>query len=766
MFHFNNLNHYEFEELCCDIATKKLGIPVRMFAQGTDGGVDIRDSSSNNEIVIQVKHHKNPSNLYLGLEKELKNVKVLKPKKYYVMTSIPLSSEMRKKIRGLFIEYMEDEDSIIDGIDINKVLQNDLDIVKKNFKLWLYSENIYEIITNKDIYIDSEQIQSELVNLSKLYVKTKHYDTGLKMLLDSHILVITGEPASGKTILSKMLLLYFISQGFKVRHSSSNNIDSIKKTLSMEPLAKEIILLDDVLGQTALDINTSNAANLMHFIRLISSSSNKYLIMNSRITIFNQMKHENQKFEMLMDDHLLSINFMNIKEFSIIEKAKILYNHLLGNLVPRDYIDEIVKEKKYHRIIKHKNYNPRIIQMMTKPSKINQLSPTVYYDKFLNSLDNDELIWNDEFNGFTKQDKLFVLALYSESVVNGHRVVNKNKLGEIFYSFLDAMNVTFLENDFDSCTEKLNTSIIKLVLINEAINFAFANPSFVDYFNRKFIAHQGYQSLALSRLTRIQGLSYFSKNDKNKKFLVNLIMKGELNKLLISETYEEYVLILNIVIKMEIFTIEIKDLLHSAIKTFITDPIRKRNDIIDCLGVEISKIYSDKFVKFYSLEQIDIDTVMLKKILERTNTRNFPQVCNELYEIIKKQAKPFHIFDSLTEQLRKNIRDIVDDFLYGELLSKCSDVVKETYDHETITEDIYRYLDSMLEDYVNDLNEDLFDINEFSYSYDVLEALNNETEYQDALFDKYGSDQQEDRYFEEKENEHINSIFIETIEDE
>lgn len=766
MFHFNNLNHYEFEELCCDIATKKLGIPVRMFAQGTDGGVDIRDSSSNNKIVIQVKHYKTPSNLYYALERELKKVKVLKPEKYYVMTSLPLSSDMRKKIHNLFVEYMEDEDNIIDGTDINKVLQNDLDIVKKNFKLWLYSENILEIITNKDIYIDSEQIQSELAKLSKLYVKTKHYDVGLKMLQDSHILVITGEPASGKTILSKMLLLSFISQGFKVRHSSSNNIDSIKKTLSLEPLSREVILLDDVLGQTALDINTSNAANLMYFIRLVSSSSNKYLIMNSRITIFNQMKHENQKFEMLMDDHLLSINFMNIKEFSVIEKAKILYNHLLENLVPRNYIDEIVKDKKYHRIIKHKNYNPRIIQMMTRPSKITQFSPTVYYDKFLNSLDNDELIWKDEFFSFTKQDKLFVLALYSESVVNGHRIVNKNKLSEIFYSFLDVMAVTFLENDFDSCTEKLNTSIIKLLLINDEINFAFANPSFVDYFNRKFIAHQGYQTLVLSRLTRIQGLSYLSKNDKNKNFLTNLIMKGELKNFLISETYEEYVLILNVVVKMEIFNIEIKDLLHSAINTFITVPIKKRNDTIDSMGVEISKIYSKKCIEFYSLEQIEIDSELLKKILERTNTRNFPLVCNELYEIIKKQAKPVHIFDSLTQQLRKSITIAVDDFLYGELLSKCSDVAKESYDRETITEDIYRYLDSILEDYVNDLNEDLFDINEFTYNYDVLEALYNEREYQEALYDKYGSDHEEDKYYEEKENEHIDSIFIETIEDE
>ena len=54
---FANLNDVEFEYLCKDIMSKKLGVELRRFAQGRDGGVDLTDSLSEKNIVVQVKHY-------------------------------------------------------------------------------------------------------------------------------------------------------------------------------------------------------------------------------------------------------------------------------------------------------------------------------------------------------------------------------------------------------------------------------------------------------------------------------------------------------------------------------------------------------------------------------------------------------------------------------------------------------------------------------------------------------------------------------------
>ena len=40
MFNYKNLSDYEFEKLCCDIMSKKLGVQLRTFAKGKDGGID------------------------------------------------------------------------------------------------------------------------------------------------------------------------------------------------------------------------------------------------------------------------------------------------------------------------------------------------------------------------------------------------------------------------------------------------------------------------------------------------------------------------------------------------------------------------------------------------------------------------------------------------------------------------------------------------------------------------------------------------------
>ena len=40
MLNYANLNDSEFEALCRDIMERKLGVPLRRFGPGKDGGVD------------------------------------------------------------------------------------------------------------------------------------------------------------------------------------------------------------------------------------------------------------------------------------------------------------------------------------------------------------------------------------------------------------------------------------------------------------------------------------------------------------------------------------------------------------------------------------------------------------------------------------------------------------------------------------------------------------------------------------------------------
>lgn len=88
----------------------------------------------------------------------------------------------------------------------------------------------------------------------KLFVETQAYHIANKKLHDNNIVIITGNPGVGKSTLSKMLILYWANQGYTVKYSSSNNLSDLKKSISIHPEVKEIILLDDFIGQHYLNI--------------------------------------------------------------------------------------------------------------------------------------------------------------------------------------------------------------------------------------------------------------------------------------------------------------------------------------------------------------------------------------------------------------------------------------------------------------------------------------------------------------------------------
>ena len=86
MLNFDNINDVEFEYLCKDIMEAKLKTELRRFAPGKDGGIDLTDDLSTNNIVVQVKHYRKTSqeNTVSALKKEVAKVKKLDPNEYHV----------------------------------------------------------------------------------------------------------------------------------------------------------------------------------------------------------------------------------------------------------------------------------------------------------------------------------------------------------------------------------------------------------------------------------------------------------------------------------------------------------------------------------------------------------------------------------------------------------------------------------------------------------------------------------------------------------
>jgi len=488
MYNYSNLNDVEFEALCKDVMGKKLSTNLRLFAKGRDGGIDLTNNTVTHDIIIQVKHYIGStfSNLRTTLKNEIKNVYKWKPNQYYVCCSMQLTDANINEIYNMFADFMDSDQNIISLREIDEFLQlpENVDVVRKHYKLWLYASNILNEIFNQNIFIDCEALFNDIEEDSKYIVQTEIYNQCAEYLDKNGLLMITGGPGVGKTITSKMLILYFAVQGYRVRYTTNGDMTDIKKSLSNDKNCKEIVLLDDCLGQHYFNIKNTQESELLSLIKFVRLFKNKKIILNSRITIFNEAKDRSYEFKMFFQEKKIKNHTINMDDITTLEKAKIFYNHLIYKRIPREYYESIKRNKNYLKIVQHSNYTPRIIEHVTYRTNYLKVAPDDYFDYISQNLSHPHDIWKNEFERRLKEvDRAFISTLYSLT----DTTVKYSVLKECFDERLSKMkNVDYTINNYESVLSRLNQSIINLVDNKGTMHVGVINPSVNDYMKTVF----------------------------------------------------------------------------------------------------------------------------------------------------------------------------------------------------------------------------------------------------------------------------------------
>ena len=483
-FNLNNLSSYDFELLCRDIMEKKLRLDTELFTfkAGKDGGIDICSSEiSNLKVMIQAKHYRGSkfSDLKKIMNNEKEKVQYINPKNYYLITSLKLSRKDKIEIIEIIGKnFMKDISHIISYEDINRFLDNpkNIDILKKHYKLWLFSTNVFELIQNRDILFDEEMFMCEIEEESHKFVKTDFYEKILKILNKENLVIIIGNPGTGKTTLSKMLVLNYIAEGYKIKISSINDISKIKQSLSLNKEEKQLILLDDFLGQHYLELDNKKIKEVYSTVKNIKKNyKNTKMILNSRIIILNEAKEEENKFNDFITEEENKRILVDTNEISYLDKAKILYNHLYFSGMGNDFFEEIKRDENYFKIIEHKNYNPRIIEYMTINNRFKE--PKKYIKEFLKNLENPSQIWKSQFKKMNEEDRIFLFTLYSLTNYG----IEERILKDVVNKRLTARNKDTTLNFFEKSLKKLIDSLITVKLHDNRTLISVLNPSVNDF---------------------------------------------------------------------------------------------------------------------------------------------------------------------------------------------------------------------------------------------------------------------------------------------
>src|ERR1700736_2419450 len=105
-YDFQALSSYDFELLARDLLQEELRVRLESFAKGKDKGIDFRFRNPAGDIVVQCKHYASYDDLYRVLKRdEVLKVQRLKPARYILVVSTPLTPHRKDEILALFAPY-------------------------------------------------------------------------------------------------------------------------------------------------------------------------------------------------------------------------------------------------------------------------------------------------------------------------------------------------------------------------------------------------------------------------------------------------------------------------------------------------------------------------------------------------------------------------------------------------------------------------------------------------------------------------------------
>lgn len=484
---FKKISAKEFEKLSASILSIYLGEEFRTFKEGPDSGADIDSLRVNEHIIGQCKRYSTSySKLYNSLKQEVKKLKKLKPipKDYYLFTTIDLTRKQLYEIVDLFKGFMHSTRNIFDKTRIEKILDRDeyQDARKTNLSLFVNSIKLLEDFLLPDTFIDSYSLIKRIEEHKDYYVYTNYFDTSLSLWNKKKVLVLTGDPGVGKSTLSEMLILQKMKdfkRNAKLIYVSSGNLQVLKDNLKVAT-GPTIIYLDDFLGSNILNVSDDYSKQLSPIIDLVHFKKDFYLLLNSRSTIYNNAFNREAFKNNLRG---LSESLISINEPNRMDKAEILKRHIIVSKMPSNFIKYLVKDRRCLSVVDHPNYNPRIIERITREDMYMVKTPNEYFDKCKNYLNNPSAIWKDEFNSLSEESRYLVQTVYSSSNVNEEPIIEKS-----FYLLLGKK-----KPDFDSSTniykkslESINNSFVKITLTPKDKLISIANHSIDDFLLEDF----------------------------------------------------------------------------------------------------------------------------------------------------------------------------------------------------------------------------------------------------------------------------------------
>lgn len=506
-YDFKTLSPVDFEVLSRDLLQEEHRLTLQSFTSGRDGGIDFRYSrDASGTLVVQCKHYAESGYdalLYVLVHKELPKLNKLKPQRYLLTTSVPLTPKRKDDIVAALAPHLLLADDVYGRDDLNNLLGKFEMIERKTIKLWLFSLPLLEEILHAAVRNISKAELEQIRESAKLYVQNESFDQAVEILDNHNFCIIAGNPGIGKTILAEMLVLHYSRAGYEIIKVSHD----IAEAWDLKGVdAKRLFYYDDFLGQSSLieKLRKNEDQSIIDFVHAIRRTPLAKLIMTTREHVLQQAYQEYEKLnrEGFSDQKCI----VDLSKYTRMNRARILFNHIYFSALPSHYRAVILADRAYLRIIDHRNYSPRIVQLLTEYARLRNVTISDYVPFFINSLDNPVAIWEHAFTHNLSQAARNLLVLFAtlphqcfmqdiETVYHAYNL-----------AYARSFAATISPQDFRAALKELDGDFLKYDTQESGILVRFTNQSAADFVRQYIVSSPTELTLLLQSMVFFEQL--------------------------------------------------------------------------------------------------------------------------------------------------------------------------------------------------------------------------------------------------------------------
>lgn len=467
------LSPEDFAHLAGDLVEKKEGISLRITPKGKDGGIDFHDHDY--KIMGQVKNYKDSfTQLKSALKEELPKVRKIKPERYMLVTATTCTDQNKKELVHLFQGYLTEQD-ILDKEDLNRLLSREeyhrlevsyLNLLVPNMGVLMHT---IDQTVHKNIYTQTEFELSKIIEQQPYYVTTPVFFEARKQLLENQVILISGEPGVGKTMLGRMLCANILNNHPESQFIKVNKVSELYDIYDKDQ--SQVYFFDDFWGEIQFNfqITPEEERKLMDFIHHITAFKNKWLVITTREYILNEGLNKNPK---TVKDYISRKFRFELKEIGKKDKFDILYQHLRRSPLSFEQLNYVLSNWDF--LVSHQNYTPRLISTYLLDYKKDfNLSGREFYNNFISYLNSPYTYWEEVVEKLSFENVLLLLLCALEEK-------------EVLLSTLQSQMYELLEQKNMNYSFKENLQILEdtfLVVMNQdgSLVARLKNPSYRDF---------------------------------------------------------------------------------------------------------------------------------------------------------------------------------------------------------------------------------------------------------------------------------------------